>query len=86
MSRLIRWILKGKNENRFDHVGRRLKKVLINVFGQKRLLKEPLAGIMHFFIFWGFIFITIGTIEVLMSGIFPGFSFNFLPTPIYNAL
>src|SRR3989344_1560964 len=87
MSRLVRWILKGTKENRFDHIGERLKKVLINVFGQKRLLKEPVAGVMHFCIFWGFVFITVGTIEILANGIIPGFYYsNFLPTLLHKTL
>ena len=87
MSRLIRWILKGAGENRFDQVGKRIKKVLINVFGQKRLLNERVAGVMHFFIFWGFIFITVGTIEILANGIYPSFYLSdFLPSILYKSL
>ncbi|MBI2608885.1 MAG: (Fe-S)-binding protein [Deltaproteobacteria bacterium] len=86
MSRLIRWVLKGQPEKRWDHIPQRLLKVLINVFGQKRLLNEKVAGTMHFFIFWGFIFITVGTIEILISGIFPSFSLEFLPESLFKFL
>ena len=64
----------GKYETRFDNIGERIKRVLIYVFGQKRLVTNyKFAGIEHFMIFWGFVIITIGTIEILIGGVFPGF-------------
>lgn len=59
---------------RFDNIPERIKKVIIYVFGQKRLVKNyTFAGVAHFMIFWGFVIITIGTIEMLVGGVFPGF-------------
>lgn len=59
---------------RYDNIGERMKLVLIYVFGQKRLVKNyTFAGIAHFMLFWGFLIITIGTVEVLADGISPGF-------------
>lgn len=71
---LFRLIMLGKKkEYRFDNIPERIKRVLIYVFGQKRLLKYRFAGIEHFMIFWGFVIITIGTVEMLASGVIPGF-------------
>ena len=71
---LLRILRLGKYETRFDNIGERIKKVLIYVFGQKRLVTNyKFAGIEHFMIFWGFVIITIGTIEILIGGVFPGF-------------
>ena len=53
--RLIRTLSIGKSENRRSNVPVRLKNVLTIVFGQSKLLRDPLAGLMHFFIFWGFV-------------------------------
>ena len=44
------------------------------VFGQKKLFKER-VGIIHFFIFWGFIVIAFGTLQIIAEGIHPGFVF-----------
>ena len=64
----------GKYEMRLDNIPERIKKVIIYVFGQKRLVKNyTFAGVAHFMIFWGFVIITIGTIEMLVGGVFPGF-------------
>ena len=38
------------------------------VFGQKKLFKER-VGIIHFFIFWGFIVIAFGTLQIIAEGI-----------------
>ncbi len=71
---LIRVVCIGKYEMRFDNIPERIKRVLIYVFGQKRLVKNyTFAGIAHFMIFWGFVIITIGTIEFLVGGVIPGF-------------
>jgi len=52
---LIRLVKLGRAENRFDNIPERLKRVLIYVFGQRRLLDEPLVGIPHVLIFYGFL-------------------------------
>lgn len=71
---LVKILRLGKYEPRFDNIGERIKRVLIYVFGQKRLVTNyKFAGVEHFMIFWGFVIITIGTIEVLIGGVFPGF-------------
>jgi nitrate reductase gamma subunit len=71
---LFKLLRLGKYDNRFDNIGERVKRVLIYVFGQKRLVTNyKFAGIEHFMIFWGFMIITIGTIEILVGGVFPGF-------------
>ena len=69
----------------FDRIGERIKNVLVFVFGQKRLLKHyTFAGVEHFMLFWGFVIITLGTIEILIAGIFPGF--KIAPGPIHKGL
>lgn len=68
-------MMKGKPENRFGSWGERIKSVLVFVFGQARVLAQP-AGLGHFLIFWGFIFITLGTAEHILGMMFPGFSYS----------
>lgn len=73
----------GKFENRFDRIGERIRLVLVYVFGQKRLVTNyKFAGIEHFMIFWGFVIVTIGTIEILISGVIPGF--RLIPGSAHN--
>jgi Fe-S oxidoreductase/nitrate reductase gamma subunit len=45
----------GGGEARLDRVAERLAGVLIEVFGQRRPLRDPYPGIAHLFIFYGFL-------------------------------
>ena len=69
---LYRMLRTGKPENRFDRWGARLRAIVVYVCGQARVLAQP-AGLGHFIIFWGFIFITIGTVDHMLSTMIPGF-------------
>ncbi|MGD1048952.1 MAG: (Fe-S)-binding protein, partial [Candidatus Krumholzibacteriaceae bacterium] len=69
---LYRILRAAKPENRFARWGERIKAVLIYVAAQARVLAKP-AGLGHFIIFWGFIFITIGTLDHMLFQIVPGF-------------
>src|SRR5713101_2781660 len=83
--RLIYYMKIGKPERRDDHPVDRLRNVLVVAFGQSKLLREPLAGIMHFFIFWGFVILLLAILEAIGEGISHGFSFSFLG-PLYAPL
>ncbi len=83
--RLITGLKVGKSEPRFDHPGARLSRVLQIAFGQSKLLREPFAGLLHFFIFWGFVILLAAILESIGEGLVPGFSFSFLG-PLYKPL
>jgi Fe-S oxidoreductase len=52
---------------------------------QTKILREPIAGLMHATIFWGFLVLTAGTIELLVAGVFPAFSYaGLLPASAYR--
>jgi Fe-S oxidoreductase len=89
--RFVRMILAGRPENRFDRIGDRLRSVLEYFFGQKKVVEQvtiparrasslvtAIGSRYHFFIFWGFIIITLGTVEVLAQGLFPSLSWALL--------
>ncbi len=83
--RLRAGLARGKAEPRFDRPLDRLGRVARIAFGQSKLLREPLAGVLHFFIFWGFVILLAAIAESLGEGLFPGFSFSFLG-PVYVPL
>lgn len=70
----------GKPANLKKDLGAQINEVLINVFGQRKLLKDPKSGIMHFIMFYGFIIIQFGAIDLFIKGLFPG---SHLPLPAY---
>ncbi len=69
--KLYRYLRLGWNEDRTDRLGRRIRDELVVYLGQRKLLKRPyyIRGAAHAFIFWGFIVITIGTLDLLLNGI-----------------
>ncbi|HET8568296.1 MAG TPA: heterodisulfide reductase-related iron-sulfur binding cluster [Candidatus Limnocylindria bacterium] len=68
---LYRYLRLGWNEDRTDHWAKRLRDELVIYLGQRKLVKRPYyaRGIAHAFIFWGFLVITVGTVDLLLSGI-----------------
>ena len=74
VSKLYRILRLGQPEDRFDQLGRRLKGVVTFVLGQQRVVREP-SGWGHFLIFWGFIIITLGSLETFGAGLSHGFAY-----------
>jgi Fe-S oxidoreductase len=84
-SRILGNLRLGKKEDRFGNPGLRLRRVLTIAFGQSKLLREPLAGLLHLLIFWGFVVLLSAVCESIGEGLFPGFSFSFIG-PLYPPL
>ncbi|HJQ46501.1 MAG TPA: (Fe-S)-binding protein [Amycolatopsis sp.] len=42
-------------EGRTDDMGKRIQTQIVEVFGQRKLLKWSVPGVAHFFTFWGFV-------------------------------
>jgi Fe-S oxidoreductase len=80
--RLYKILMLGAEEDRFDRVGERIKGVLVFVLGQRRVVREP-SGWGHFVIFWGFLLITVGTVEGFVRGVWPGFTYRTLLDPLH---
>lgn len=59
-------------------VAARIWTTIVNVFAQKKVLDRKGPGIMHFAIFWGFIFITLGTSEQFISTIYNRANYEFI--------
>ncbi|MEE2931275.1 MAG: 4Fe-4S dicluster domain-containing protein [Bacteroidota bacterium] len=68
--KIIRNIRLGKSKNRFDRPLERAKILLKVAFGQTKLFIRPVSGILHALVYWGFLVITIGTLEMIVDGIF----------------
>ncbi|MFC4321865.1 heterodisulfide reductase-related iron-sulfur binding cluster [Litchfieldia salsa] len=66
------YIKLGKKVEFDGKVKERLQKVWINVFGQKKLLKDKKSGIIHVMFFYGFILVQFGAIDFIIKGLVPG--------------
>src|SRR6266568_1046299 len=66
--RRIAWLVKlirsGRQApGRWDGIGERLRAQLVEVFGQRRLLRWSAPGLAHFFTFWGFVILFATIVE-----------------------
>jgi ferredoxin/nitrate reductase gamma subunit len=74
----------GKPEDRSNDPGRRFWNLLTVGLAQTKILRDPVAGLSHALVFWGFCVITLGTAEMLVQGVWGGFAFaRFLPAALY---
>src|SRR6266436_5919059 len=85
---LVRLMRTGKPAARWDKLPARLLAVVVNVLGQARLIRGDFwPGLMHATIFWGFVILTLGTIEFFGKGVTESFVLPFLSnTPLYLML
>jgi len=51
-------------------IGKRIGLVLKVAFGQTRIMRRPVIGLLHALVFWGFCVILIGSIEMTIDGLF----------------
>lgn len=62
--------LHGKSDNRYDRIGDRLKYFLTNVVGQDKVMQDPISGLSHVMIMWGFIVLGFGALNLAVEGLF----------------
>jgi Fe-S oxidoreductase len=83
--RLFSYIRLGVAENRLNNPAKRIENLLTIGIFQRKIFREAVAGAMHATIFWGFMVLTAGTIEILIQGVAHGFTFErILPRPAYQ--
>jgi heterodisulfide reductase subunit C len=84
--RIRKNILLGKEEDFSDQPGKRWKNLLLLAFGQKKMFRNPLVAVLHFFIYAGFIIINLEVLEIILDGVL-GTHRLFIPLGVfYNGL
>jgi len=66
---IIRNIKLGRDETINDNRDQRWKNLLLIAFGQKKMFRNPLVAVLHFFVYAGFIIINIEVLEIVLDGI-----------------
>src|SRR6185503_2917464 len=59
----------GRDEDISDNKPQRWRNVLLIAFGQKKMFRNPLVAVLHFFVYAGFIIINIEVLEIVLDGI-----------------
>ena len=73
INQLYSYVRLARGENRFDKLNERIALFNTNVLGQFRLWKRYTpAGIAHTLTFWGFLVVQVGLLDLLISGLVPG--------------
>ncbi|HZS59532.1 MAG TPA: (Fe-S)-binding protein [Gemmatimonadaceae bacterium] len=82
--RLVSYLRLGRPDERTDHPLVRVRNLVSIGVLQSKILRDPLAGAMHALVFWGFIVLTVGSVEILIQGVAPGFTYAMvLPAWLY---
>ncbi len=68
--KIYRNISLGREINRSDRKPERWETMARVAMGQSRMVKRPVAGILHLFVYVGFVIINIELIEIIVDGIF----------------
>src|SRR2546423_15139973 len=76
--RLLDFLRVGKWTDRFDNIPERFRRTMVIAIGQSKIMRDPVAGPIHVFIFWGFLVLVFAVIESIGEGFFGRFSFSFL--------
>ncbi len=70
IKRVIRNLKLGKEVDRSDNPGERFAKMARVAMGQSKMVKRPIAGLLHIVVYVGFIIINIEVLEIVIDGIF----------------
>ncbi|MEK4173551.1 MULTISPECIES: heterodisulfide reductase-related iron-sulfur binding cluster [Lysinibacillus] len=75
-----KYVQLGKKVEFDESVKERLRYIMVNVFGQNKLLKDPKSGLIHVMFFYGFLMVQLGAIDLIWKGLAPG---SHLPLGIF---
>ena len=68
--KIVRNIRLGRDLNRSDKPKERWMTMIRVALGQSKMVMRPVAGILHFFIYVGFVVINLEVLEILIDGVF----------------
>lgn len=71
---------------KIDRLPERIKTTVLNVLGQAAVNQKQPIGIIHTTIFWGFIIVSIGTLEQFLSTVHTSLNFEFIGGAAYSVL
>ena len=73
MARRVAPLVRANPDSRFDQIGKRVKNLIIVWLGQIRQPRYMLAGVLHIFIFAGFLILSIRSTSLVIVGFSDGF-------------
>ncbi len=61
-----------------DRLGERIKVLFVDILGQKNVRRKLMPGLAHTLIFFGFLAVQPHSLEMMIQGVFPGFSVGYI--------
>lgn len=86
--KLIRNIKLGQDVDVSDNKSQRWKNMINIALGQSKMVKRPIAGVLHVVVYIGFIIINIEVLEIIVDGLFGThrIGLKILPESVYGFL
>lgn len=69
ISRIIAFFRLTKPAFTVRNIGKRINVTLKVAIGQSKILRWPFTGLLHALVFWGFMVITVGSLEMVVDGL-----------------
>jgi heterodisulfide reductase subunit C/nitrate reductase gamma subunit len=69
-TRIVRFFLLTKPAFPVRDFAKRFRIMFTIAFGQTRILRKPMMGTLHAMVFWGFCVILLGSVEMIIDGLF----------------
>lgn len=70
VKKLIRNIKLGKDIDRSDNPSARWKNMALIALGQSKMVRRPIAGLLHIIVYVGFVIINLELLEIIIDGLF----------------
>ncbi len=85
--RIYRMIRIGGGPVPLQPLGARLREVLVQVLGHRKVLRQVLAGVLHLLIFWGFLVLFTTIVQAVGEAFVPGWTLPVIgASPVLAAL
>lgn len=69
VGKIVRNIRLGRPEDRSDQPSKRLATMMKVAFGQSKMVKRPIAALLHLFVYIGFVIINLEVLEIIIDGL-----------------
>lgn len=86
VKKLIRNINLGVDVDRKDNAKLRWTNMAMIALGQSKMVKRPVAGLLHIIVYVGFVIINIELLEIIIDGLFGTHRVFAFLGPVYNVL
>jgi len=88
VKKLIRNINLGQDVDISDNKSQRWKNMAMIALGQSKMVRRPIAGLLHVIVYIGFIIINIEVLEIIIDGVFGThrIGLSVLPVSVYGFL